>query len=104
MMARITTAARETTTGVRRPGPAVQRSGDCSDKGGQAGYGAADDQGVDLAGALVGVDRLGVRDEPADLLLQQDAVPAEQFAGVADALPHPHRAERLGQRRMLVGG
>src|SRR5262245_16519945 len=75
-----------------------------SDEGGQAGDGAADDQGVDLARALVGVDRLGVGDEPADLLLQQDAVPAEQLAGVADALPHPHRAEGLGQRRMLVGG
>src|SRR6516165_11541399 len=60
-----------------------------SDEGGQAGDGAADDKRVDLAGALVGVDRLGVGDEPADLLLQQDAVAAEQLAGVADGLPHP---------------
>ena len=37
-------------------------------------------------------------------MLQQDAVAAEQLAGVADGFPHPHRAEGLGQRRMLVGG
>ncbi len=72
------------------------------DERARAGDGPADDQGIDLAGALVGVDRLGIGHEAADLVLQQDAVAAEQLAGVTDGFPHPHRAERLGQRRVLV--
>src|SRR6202034_171695 len=59
-----------------------------SDEGAETGDGAADDERVDLAGALVGVDRLRVGDEPADLVFQQDAVPAEQLTRVADRLPH----------------
>src|ERR1017187_1843663 len=73
-----------------------------SDERADAGGGAADDEGVDLPGALVGVDRLGVGDEPAHLVLQQDAVAAEQLAGITNRLAHPHRAERLGQRRVVV--
>ena len=75
-----------------------------SDERAEAGDGAADDERVDLAGALVGVDRFRVGDEPADLVFQQDAVAAEQFAGVADGLPHPDRAERLRQRRVMILG
>ena len=52
-----------------------------SDERPQAGDGAADDQGVDLAGAFVGVDGLGVGDEAADVVLQQDAVAAEEIIG-----------------------
>src|SRR6266436_103557 len=52
----------------------------------EAGDCPADDQRVDLAGALVGVDRFGVGDEPAHMVLEQNAVPAEQFAGPADRL------------------
>src|SRR4029077_8863825 len=52
-----------------RPG-----SGLTSDEAPQAGDGAAHDQRVDLAGAFVGVDRLGVGDEPAHVVLQQDAI------------------------------
>src|ERR1700730_9985147 len=73
-----------------------------SDEGADTGDGAADDERVDLPGALVGVDRLAVGDEPAHLVLQQDAVAAEQLAGVADRLAHPHGAKGLGQRRMVV--
>src|SRR5712691_10783276 len=72
-----------------KPGPRLHEGAD-------AGDGAPDDQGVDLAGALVGVDRLGVGHEPAHMVLQQDAVPAQQLAGPADRFPHPDRAERLG--------
>ena len=53
-------------------------------EGAEAGDGAADDQGVDFAGAFVGVDGLGVGDEAAHVVLQQDAVPAEEFARPAD--------------------
>jgi hypothetical protein len=57
-----------------------------SDEGADAGDGAADDERVDLPGALVGVDRLSVGDEPAHLVLEQDAVAAEQLAGIAGGL------------------
>src|ERR1700761_1828566 len=81
--------------GLTGPGSPGQASG--SDERAQAGDGAPDYQGVDLPGPLVGVDRLGVRHEPADLVLEQDPVAAEQFPGVADGLPPAHRAERLRQ-------
>src|SRR5215218_2492970 len=80
-----------------RPFPAL------SDDGAPTRDGPADDQRVHLSGALVGVDGLGVGDVPADVVLEQDAVAAHQLAGPADGLPHPHGAERLGQRRLLVG-
>ena len=51
---------------------------------------------------FVGVDRLGVGDEAADVVLEQDAVAAEHLAGPADGLPHPDGAWSLGQRRVLV--
>ncbi len=41
------------------------------DEGAEAGDGAADDQRVDLPGALVGVNGLRVGDEPAYLVLEQ---------------------------------
>src|SRR5436190_3951647 len=75
-----------------------------SDERAQAGNGAAHDQRVDLAGALVGVDRLGIGHEPAHVILQQDAIPAEQLARPANRLPHPDRAERLGQRGVVIFG
>ena len=72
------------------------------DEGAQAGDGLADDQRVHLARALVGVDRLGVGHEAPDMVLEQDAVAAEQLARIADGLAAFDRAERLRQRRMLV--
>ena len=70
----------------------------------QAGDRAADDQRVHFAGALVGVNGLGIGHETAHVVLQQDAVAAQQFAGTADRLAHPHRAERLGQRGVVILG
>src|SRR2546430_3068853 len=75
-----------------------------SDEGAQAGDGAAHDQRVNLAGALVGVDRLRIRHEPAHVVLQQDAIPAEQFPRPAGRFPHPDRAERLGHRGVVILG
>jgi hypothetical protein len=36
------------------------------------------------------------------VVLEQDAVPSEHLAGLADRLTHPNRANRLGKRRVLV--
>src|SRR5476649_2224356 len=73
-----------------------------SDKGAEAGDGLADDERVHLARALVGIQRLGVGDEAADMVFQQDAVGAEQLARPAHRLAHAHRADALGQRRVFV--
>src|SRR4051794_15234269 len=84
------TARRLATDPAGRPSP--RRSDDRA----AAGDGSADDEAVHLAGALVGVDRLGVGDVAAHVVLQQDPVAAHELARPADRLPHPHRAERLG--------
>ena len=60
-----------------------------SDEGAPAGDRPADDQRVDLAGALVGVDRLGVGHEASDVVLEQDAVATEHLARPAHRLAHP---------------
>src|SRR5882724_11522482 len=73
-----------------------------SDESAQSGDGLSDDQRVHLPGALAGIDRLRVRDETSDMVLQQDAVAAEQLARIADGFPAFDRAERLGKRRMLI--
>src|SRR3954471_16838061 len=51
-----------------------------SDEGAQAGHRATDDQRLNLPRALVGVDRLGVRDEAADVVVEHDAVAGQQLA------------------------
>src|SRR3954470_23336418 len=73
-----------------------------SDEGAQAGHRAPDDQRLDLARALVGVDRLGVGHEPADVVVQHDAVAGQQLARPAHGLAHAHGAVGLGERRVLV--
>jgi hypothetical protein len=40
----------------------------------------ADDQRVHLTRACVGIDRLSVGDEAPNMVLEQDAVTAEQFS------------------------
>src|SRR5260370_26535940 len=62
----------------------------------------ADDQSVHLSSALVGIDRLGIGHEASDVVLEQDAVAAEQLARIADGLATFDRAERLGERCMLI--
>ena len=55
----------------------------------EAGDGAADDQGLDRVGALVGVDGLNVGVVTCDVVVQQDPVSAEDIAG--------HRAYPAGR-------
>src|SRR5688500_13132461 len=80
-----TGGSRSTACRPRTPPPAGGTAADpgCSDDRAAAGDGPADDQGVHLTGALVGVDRLCVGDEAADVVLEQDAVAAHQLAGPA---------------------
>src|SRR5665213_1025790 len=83
-----------------RPVPSLERV--------LAGDGAPQDQGVDVVGAFVGVDRLQVRGVAHDMVLAGDAVAAvhiprdagnfQRFAAVV-AL---HQADRLGNPGPLV--
>src|ERR1700730_15446208 len=72
------------------------------DEGAQAGDGLADDQRLHLAGALIGVEGLGVGDKPADVVIQHNAVAAQQLPCPVHGLAHPHRAVGLRQRGLLV--
>src|SRR4051812_16111424 len=73
----------------RRASTAASSRASASDVGRHAGDRAPDDQRVHLARALVGVQRLGVVPEPRDLVLEQDAVAAEQLAGAGDRRAQP---------------
>src|SRR5882672_5471298 len=62
----------------------------------------ADDQVLHLVGALVGIERFRIREEPRDVVVEDDTVPAEDLSSPGDRLPHPGGGKRLGQRRMMV--
>src|SRR5579883_1774295 len=49
-------------------------------EGGDAGLGAAEDEGVDVVRALIGVDRLQIHDVADDVVLVRDAVAAMHVA------------------------
>src|ERR1700743_2118273 len=53
----------------------------------QASDGLADDQRLHLAGALIGVEGLGVGDKAADVVIQHNAVAAQQIPGPGHSLP-----------------
>src|ERR1700744_810825 len=74
----------------------------CSNKSAEAGNRLADDQRVHLSRPFVRINCLGSRDEAADMVLQENAVAAKQFAGVANRLTAFDGTKSLGQRRMLV--
>src|SRR6201998_921099 len=61
----------------------------------QAGDRLADDQRLHLAGALVGVEGLRVGDKAADVVIQHNAVAAEQLPCPVHGLAHLHRAVGL---------
>src|SRR5258707_10090945 len=71
-------------------------------EGTQSRNGLADDQRVHLPCALIGVDCFGIGHEASDVVLEEDAVAAEQLARIADGFAAFDRAERLRERRMLV--
>src|SRR3546814_11747985 len=60
------------TPGLRRGSIRLER--------GDTGDGAAEDEGVNVVGALVGVDRLEVHDMAHDLIFRRDAVAAVHVA------------------------
>src|SRR5690349_14682224 len=64
----------------------------------EAGDGLGDDQCLHLAGALIGVESLGVGDEPADVVVEHNAVAAEQLPRPMHGLAHPRAAVGLRQR------
>ncbi len=53
------------------------------DKRAEAGNRPANDERIHFAGAFVGVNRFGVGYEAAHLVVEQDAVAPQQFAGIA---------------------
>src|ERR1700726_1305423 len=88
----------------RPAGGSVGGSGEClaSYEGTQSRDRLADDQRVHLPCALIGIDRFGIGHEASDVVLEQDAVAAEQLARIADGFSAFDRAERFRERRMLI--
>src|SRR5205809_2997024 len=73
-----------------------------SDEGAEAGYGFPDDELLHLERAFVGVERLGVREEARHVVVEEDAVAAEQLPRPRHHLARADGGERLGERSMLV--
>src|SRR5262245_44986049 len=61
-----------------------RRSGEVLHEGADAGYVAAHDQRLHRLGALERVQRLDVRQVANDMVLEQDAVAAQQVSGYGD--------------------
>src|SRR6516165_2545611 len=72
-------------------------------KGAQSGDRFADDQRVHFAGALIRINGFGVGDKAANMIVQENAVAAEQFARMADRLAALDGAICFSQRCLLVG-
>src|SRR6266581_8484447 len=64
--------------------------------------GLAHNERVHLPGTLIGVDGLGIGDEAANLVVQQNAVGSKQLAREAYGLAHLDRTECLCQRCVFV--
>src|SRR5215470_9727713 len=77
--------------------------GGALNEGAEPGDRLADDQMLHLIGAFVGIERLGVREEARNVVIDEDAVAAEQLSRPGNRLTHLGRGERLGNRRLLVG-
>src|SRR6478672_6045852 len=76
----------------------VMASHECA----QAGDGLRDDQRLHLAGALIGVEGLGVGDEAPDVVIEHNPVAAEQLPRPVHGLAHPRAAVSLRQRGLLI--
>src|SRR3984885_2318271 len=75
-------ASRQATRGLGHSPPVVRDDELDLGEGADAGDRAADDKGLHRLRALEGVDRLQVHHVPHDLVVEQDAVPAEHVAGL----------------------
>src|SRR5262249_6615696 len=73
-----------------------------SDEGAAATGRPAGQQGLQLVGALVGIERLGVREETRNVVVGDNAVAAEHLSRPGDGLTRFGRRERLRKRRLLV--
>src|SRR5229473_176423 len=71
-------------------------------EGAEPSDGFADDQVLHLIRALVGIERFRIGEEARDVVVENDAVPAEDLPSPGDRLAHPRGGERLGERRMMV--
>src|SRR6516165_7091476 len=74
-----------------------------SDKGAQAGDVAAHQEGLDRLGSLVGVDGLNIGHVPDDVVLEQDAVAAQQISCLGEDFAGLLRVVQLAERRDRVG-
>src|SRR5499427_2847594 len=72
-------------------------------EGAESGDRLADDQVLHLIRAFVGIERLGICEEARNVVIDEDAVAAEQLSRPGNRLAHLGRGERLGKRRLLVG-
>src|SRR5262249_40450461 len=61
----------------------------------------AHDQVLHLIGAFVGVERLGIGEEARHVIIDEDAVAAEQLSRPGNRLARLGRRERLRKRRLL---
>src|SRR5215471_1832734 len=61
----------------------------------------ADDQLLHLIRAFVGIDRLGIREVARNVVVEEDAVAAQQLSRPGDRLTRLGRRERLRKRRLL---
>ncbi|MDQ1129626.1 hypothetical protein QE381_001754 [Microbacterium sp. SORGH_AS 888] len=68
----------------------------------RSGEGAAHDQRVDLVGALVGVDGLGVGEEAGRIVREEDPVAAEHLSSERHGLAGAQGCRHLRERRALV--
>src|SRR5262245_20734016 len=85
-----------------RAGAKRARSLAVSDEGAEPGDRLADDQVLHLVRALVGVERLGIREEARNVVVGDNAVAAEHLSRPGDRLTRLGRRERLRKRRLLV--
>src|SRR4029077_16520677 len=73
-----------------------------SDEGAKSRDRLADDQGVHLRRAFIGIDGLRVGDETPNVVFEQNAIAAKKLACVAYGLAAFDGGESLRKRSMLV--
>src|SRR6202140_5978827 len=74
-----------------------------SNEGAESGNRLADDQVLHLIRAFVGVEGFGNGKEAGNVVVRDDAIAAQYLAAPRDSLTRFSRAERLGERCVMVG-